>query len=66
MAIYSAAASNAYVLSNLELKAINDMMERNKKLSELYCTGFGLCETKCPQKLKIREQLKESHIALSR
>jgi predicted aldo/keto reductase-like oxidoreductase len=24
------------------------------------------CETKCPQKIKIREQLKESHRALSR
>ncbi|HEX2947213.1 MAG TPA: aldo/keto reductase [Clostridia bacterium] len=29
------------------------------------CTECGACEKKCPQKLKIREQLKESHAALS-
>ena len=28
------------------------------------CTDCGLCETKCPQTIKIREQLKESHQAL--
>lgn len=27
----------------------------------LACTECGTCEKKCPQKLKIREQLKESH-----
>lgn len=30
------------------------------------CVDCGVCETKCPQKIKIREQLKESHRALSR
>jgi len=30
------------------------------------CTACGLCETKCPQKLPIRQQLKESHQALAR
>lgn len=29
------------------------------------CTECGVCETKCPQKIKIREQLKESHAALA-
>ena len=29
------------------------------------CTECGLCETKCPQHLKIRDQLKESHRLLS-
>ncbi len=29
------------------------------------CTECGLCETKCPQKIKIREQLKESHSVLA-
>lgn len=28
------------------------------------CTECGICETRCPQKLKIREQLKESHKVL--
>lgn len=28
------------------------------------CTECGLCETRCPQKIKIREQLQESHQAL--
>lgn len=29
------------------------------------CTDCGVCETKCPQKIEIRKQLKESHKALS-
>ncbi|MDA3809782.1 MAG: aldo/keto reductase [Spirochaetaceae bacterium] len=29
------------------------------------CTECGICETKCPQKIEIREQLKESHLALA-
>jgi predicted aldo/keto reductase-like oxidoreductase len=114
-----AIASNGKPLSEHEVKAINDLMEENKRLSELYCTGCnycmpcpqqvniphifrmmnyhkvyrieefakagyaeigtnqwtqgkranactecGLCETKCPQKIKIRKQLKESHSVL--
>lgn len=31
----------------------------------LACTECGACEKKCPQKLKIREQLKESHSILA-
>jgi predicted aldo/keto reductase-like oxidoreductase len=113
-----ATASNAAPLSKNEIIAINEMMEENKKLADLYCTGCaycmpcpqgvniphifsamnnykvygtveyargqyaeigsqwvpgrnasactecGACEKRCPQKLKIREQLKESHITL--
>jgi predicted aldo/keto reductase-like oxidoreductase len=117
----SAIASNIKPLSENEIAAINKMMEENKKLADLYCTGCsycmpcpagvniphifqmmnyykiynieeyskngyaeigtnewvpgkradacvecGVCETKCPQKLKIREQLKECHKALAR
>jgi predicted aldo/keto reductase-like oxidoreductase len=28
------------------------------------CIDCGICEQKCPQKLKIREQLKQTHAAL--
>lgn len=113
-------ASNSDPLSDSEVKAINRMMEENKKLSQLYCTGCaycmpcpkevniphifqtmnyhkvygiseyarngyaeigtnqwvpgkradactecGICETKCPQKLQIRDQLKDCHNTLS-
>ncbi len=30
------------------------------------CVGCGECEAKCPQKIPIREQLKEAHAALAR
>ena len=30
-----------------------------------HCTDCGVCESKCPQKLSIREQLRETHSALS-
>lgn len=113
-------ASNHESLTNEETKRINDMLEENKRLMELYCTGCnycmpcpqhvnipeifrlmnyhrvynltdyarsmyknmsndstqgnanasaciqcGLCEKKCPQKIKIIQQLKQSHSALS-
>ena len=29
------------------------------------CTGCGKCEDKCPQKIPIRQQLKEAHKALT-
>ncbi len=102
-----------------EVTALNSVMEKNSKLSDLYCTGCnycmpcpfdvniphifkmmnyyrvynikdfavdgyteiginqfvkgkkadactdcGVCETKCPQKIEIRKQLKESHLTL--
>ncbi len=117
----SLTASNDELLSEKEVNEINKMMEENKKLADLYCTGCGycipcpsevniphifqmmnyhkvygiedysrngyaeigtnewvkgkradaciecgVCETKCPQKLKIRDQLKECHKVLSR
>jgi len=117
----AATASNSNILSPVELEAINRIMEENKRLAELYCTGCaycmpcpkevnipqifqmmnyykvyglkdfaqkgyneigksewvkgktaeaciscGVCESRCPQKLPIREQLKESHKALSK
>lgn len=107
-------------LTDAEIFAINEAMEQNKKLSDLYCTGCnycmpcpkevnipkifeymnyhrvykltdyakaeyksigtnewvkgnradacvdcGICEQKCPQKIQIRKQLKESHKALA-
>ena len=116
----AAIAARGDPLSQLEVKAINELMAENAKLAQLYCTGCGycmpcpaqvniphtfkmmniyriygikeyarsgyadigvnqwlpgkladactacgLCETKCPQKLPIRKQLKESHEALA-
>jgi len=40
----------------------NDWIKGNRADA---CTECGICETKCPQKIEIREQLKESHLALS-
>ena len=112
-------ASNAAPLTPAELLQIENSMNENKKLADLYCTGCkycmpcpfdvniplifelmnehrvygltehareqyaqigknewmpgknaeactecGLCETKCPQSIEIRRQLKESHAAL--
>jgi len=110
--------SNIAPLSVAELDGIERMLQENKRLSELYCTGCnycmpcpqevnipfifqqanyykiygitdfarnnykaigtgwiqgkradtcnecGACEKKCPQNIKIREQLKESHAIL--
>ncbi|MCL2093151.1 MAG: aldo/keto reductase [Treponema sp.] len=113
--------SNTSALSQEELQRIDAMMEENKRLAELYCTGcnycmpcpaninipaiFGMmnnhrvygltqhaereynsigknpwmkfenasvctdcgaCETKCPQSIPIREQLKETHSTLAK
>ena len=114
-------ANNPERLTNAELDSVKTMLEENKRLAELYCTGcqycmpcpqginiphiFGImnnhrvykitdfarsqykeviegtgwtksadaskcvecgeCESKCPQKLAIIQQLKETHAALS-
>lgn len=113
-------AANANPLNLDEIKHINDSMEENKKLADLYCTECnycmpcphgvniplnfklmnyhrvynltdyvkaeykqigkvdwmkgenagaciecGLCEPKCPQKLEIIKQLKETHFTLN-
>ena len=110
-------ASNMEDLSKAESERVDKMLEENKRLAELYCTGcdycmpcpqkinipdvfkmmnthrvYGLtsaarsqyagigkwndnqnatactecgeCEAKCPQKIKIREQLKATHATL--
>lgn len=112
--------SNEEQLTDAEILAINEAMEQNKKLSDLYCTGCnycmpcpkevnipkifeymnyhrvyklteyakaeyksigtnewvkgnradacvdcGICEQKCPQKIQIRKQLKESRKELA-
>lgn len=112
-------ASRDKLLSEAEIAAIRGMMEQNKKLADLYCTGCsycmpcpaeinipyifemmnyhrvyglkehalngyaglgtnpwikgkkadvctecGACETRCPQKIQIRRQLKECHETL--
>lgn len=36
-----------------------------EKLPASACTDCGICETKCPQKIEIRKQLKETHKVLS-
>jgi predicted aldo/keto reductase-like oxidoreductase len=113
-------ADNASPLNGAEQKQLEAMLEENKRLAELYCTGCrycmpcpqgvgipeifslmnyhrvykltkharenyamigkipwmsyqnaaacvecGICEDKCPQKLPIRQQLKETHKALA-
>lgn len=45
------AASRA-ALSPEDLQAVNEMMEENKRLADLYCTGCGYC-VPCPQEIKI-------------
>ena len=39
--------------------------QRVKGKRAVACTDCGICETKCPQKIEIRAQLKESHAVLS-
>lgn len=113
-------AGNAEPLKPEEIEAINNLMQKYRKLADLYCTGCkyclpcpkgidipsifsfynyykvyelkdyarenyagfgkspwlpevkadaciqcGACEKKCPQKIKIREQLKEAHRVMS-
>ncbi len=48
----SRVASNEASLSADELTRINDSMEENKKLAELYCTGCNYCMP-CPQEVNI-------------
>jgi uncharacterized protein len=48
----TAVASKIDPLSEEELKAITNLMEENKKLSQLYCTGCNYCIS-CPSKVNI-------------
>jgi len=45
-------ASMAGLLSPEEIEQVNKMMEENKKLAQLYCTGCNYC-LPCPQEIKI-------------
>ncbi|HEX3028807.1 MAG TPA: aldo/keto reductase, partial [Clostridia bacterium] len=53
----TATASNSDPLSDIELKAINDMMEENAKLAQLYCTGCSYCMP-CPSGVNIPQIFK--------
>lgn len=61
-------AMNHYRVYGLEEFAIGEYSylgnEWNPGKNAAACTECGVCETKCPQKLAVREQLKESHKAL--
>jgi predicted aldo/keto reductase-like oxidoreductase len=46
-----------------EYRSIGKTPWRNYKDASA-CVNCGICETKCPQKLPIREQLKETHAVL--
>lgn len=48
----AAVASIPGVLTSEELKKVEEMLEENKRLSELYCTGCNYCMP-CPQGLNI-------------
>lgn len=48
----AATASNEKPLSDWEVKAINDMMEENERLAQLYCTGCAYCMP-CPSGVNI-------------
>lgn len=48
----AASASREEPLSDAELEAINEVIERNERLAELYCTGCEYC-LPCPQGVEI-------------
>jgi len=48
-----ATASNAAPLGEGEVAAINAMMEENKRLADLYCTGCNYCTPHCKQEINI-------------
>lgn len=50
---------NVYGLKEHALKQMKNYAEQGGKLLDA-CKNCGLCEKKCPQKLKIREKLKET------
>jgi predicted aldo/keto reductase-like oxidoreductase len=48
-----------------EYKSIMDGTAWNKSKTAVDCVECGLCESKCPQKLAVVNQLKETHEALA-
>jgi predicted aldo/keto reductase-like oxidoreductase len=58
-----------YELTDHSISAYNDTIRGNawtKSASPADCTECGVCETKCPQKLPLIKQLKETHTTLYR
>jgi predicted aldo/keto reductase-like oxidoreductase len=51
-----------YGLTDYAREQYGNIGKNGKKAEE--CIECGLCEEKCPQKIKIREQLKETASAL--
>jgi predicted aldo/keto reductase-like oxidoreductase len=49
----TAIASNLAPLSPEEVAGINRLMDENKRLADLYCTGCNYCMPHCPQQVNI-------------
>ncbi|HPF88198.1 MAG TPA: aldo/keto reductase [Candidatus Limiplasma sp.] len=57
-------ARKEYQKTTVPMDERNDQWEKDLGLDATHCVACGACEKKCPQKLKIIDQLKETHKAL--